>query len=256
MDLLQAALLGALQGLTEFLPVSSSGHIVIFSSLLKAKNTLYFDIVVHVASLLAIVIFFRHELREVLEEVTRKNFTSTLLFKILAGTAPAAAFGVFFKDRIEEIFETPILAATMLYLTAFLLLAAEFSLKKQKPHKTLPSLKDAIVIGVFQALAILPGISRSGSTIAGGIFTGLDRDAAARFSFLLAIPAILGSLILEIIDVGFNSLMTLSLVVGFLSSVVFSLLALTILFVFIKRFNLLPFAIYCLMIPTLYLILR
>lgn len=256
MTLIDSIVLGAIQGLTEFLPVSSSGHLVIFSSLLKADNTLLFDIVVHFASLLAIFIFFKHDVIQLFHELGRRKLTDTLLFKIAIGSVPAAAAGIFLKEGVEKAFENADLAALMLYLTAVLLMTAELSLKRRAQHKKQPGLMDALFIGLLQALAILPGISRSGSTIAGGIFAGLNREEAARFSFLLVIPAILGSLLLETAEAGFKLFFTPAHLAGFLSSLVFSLLALKILFAALKRYSLAPFAAYCAMLATLYFIFK
>jgi len=256
MTLMQSVVLGALQGLTEFLPVSSSGHLVIFSSLLKTVNTLSFDIVVHFGSLMAILIFFKEDVRQLLQELSRRKFMDTLIFKIIIGSIPAAAVAIFFKDAIEKAFVNTNLAASMLYMTAILLLTAEFRLKKKAGQKKHPGITDALIIGFFQALAILPGVSRSGSTIAGGIFVGLEREEAARFSFLLVIPAITGSLVLEAAETSIKPIFTLTYLTGFLSSLVFSLLALKILFATLKRYSLVPFAVYCTLLATLYFIFK
>jgi undecaprenyl-diphosphatase len=254
LSVIQALILGAIQGLTEFLPVSSSGHLTIFSEwLFSFPSDLSFDIAVHVGSLIAILIYFRKEVRDAALEVFEKKLTETLVFKIFIGSIPALLVAVFFLDRIERAFENAEFAASMLLVTAFLLTLSEFlSSKSSQAKKNQPGAFDAIVIGIFQAFAILPGISRSGSTIAGGLLRNLDREASAKFSFLLVIPAILGSLLLDIVNGGisFGSAM----VAGFFSSLLFSLVALEFLLKYVRKHRLYPFAVYCAALAAVYLI--
>lgn len=254
MSVIQAVILGAIQGLTEFLPVSSSGHLTIFSEwFFSVPANLSFDIAVHLGSLIAILIYFRNEAIEAVHEVFRAKFTDSLIFKIFVGSIPALFAAIFFMDKIEKAFENARFAAFMLFITAILLFISEFlSSKGSLPKKKVPEVADALVIGIFQAFAILPGISRSGSTIAGGLLRNLDREASARFSFLLVIPAILGSLLLDIIKGGFNfGSITFA---GFLSSFLFSLAALEFLLKYVRKHRLYPFAVYCAAIGTIYLI--
>ncbi|MCX7831742.1 MAG: undecaprenyl-diphosphate phosphatase [Actinobacteria bacterium] len=256
MTTIDAFLLGAIQGLTEFLPVSSSGHLVILSSIFKAKNSLTFDIAVHFASLIAILVFFRRDIANVIKEVYQVRFFETLLFKILLASVPAALVAFAFENQIEKVFQQEELAASMLYATTFLLVTAELTSRFKKQRKEKFTLFDSLIVGAFQALAIIPGISRSGSTISAGMITGHSREASARFSFLLVIPAILGALLLDTLRTGFSNLLQLPILVGFFSSLLFSLLALKILYAVIKKYSFYPFAIYCFLVATTYLFFR
>lgn len=254
MGILDAILLGAVQGLTEFLPISSSGHLVLVLSILKAKNTLSFDIAVHLASLFAIFIFFNREIKNAFLELKEKSFFDSLLFKIIIGSVPAGVAGIFLNEKIEALFKTPKTTIIFLYLTAFLLILAEIRLKKTKIFKQNFSHLDALTVGVFQALAILPGVSRSGSTISAGILSGHSREESARFSFLLVIPAVLGAFLIDFLKSGFQEIFTPAVIFGFLSSLLFSLIALKILFKILKKYSLYPFAIYCILVATLFLL--
>lgn len=256
MNITQAFLLGAIQGLTEFLPVSSSGHLVILSSFIKAENNLTFDISVHFASLIAIFIFFYKDITAVLKDLRERKLAQTTLFKIVLASIPAFLVGFFLNDAVESLFQNPSLAASMLYVTAGILFLAEISGRKAVNQKRDFSLRDALLVGAFQALAIVPGISRSGSTIAAGIFSGHSRESSARFSFLLAIPAISGAMLLDIFQTGFSGIFSITVLTGFISSFVFSYLALKVLFAALRRYSLYPFAAYCFAVTTIYFIFR
>lgn len=256
MTTIEAFLLGAVQGLTEFLPISSSGHLVILSSIFEAQNSLTFDIAVHFASLVAIMVFFQRDILDAIKEVRRVRFFETILFKILLASVPAALVAFAFQSQIEKVFQQEELAASMLYLTAFLLVIAELTSKFVKQKKENFTILDSLFVGVFQALAIIPGVSRSGSTISAGMITGHSREASARFSFLMVIPAIIGALILDIFKTGFFNLLQLQILVGFFSSLIFSLLALKLLYAMIKKYSFYPFAIYCILVATTYLFFR
>jgi len=195
----QAIFLSVIQGLTEFLPISSSGHLVFFQKIFGLKPPVLFDIFVHVGTLGAIIFFFRKELVKISQGIFKKDKNSWHLFwLIISGTIPAVIVGLFLNKEIERIFDSLKLVGISLLITSGLLISTKWF--KQKNKKNFQSLKwfDGLFIGFFQALAILPGVSRSGATIVGGLFQKLDRQNAFQFSFFLAIPAILGALILQI----------------------------------------------------------
>lgn len=194
---LQAIVLGVVQGIAEFLPISSSGHLVILGALFfpeqgSAQDRLDLNIALHVGTLLSILLVYR---REILQLLKSPRYVSA----VILATVPVGIVGLTLKDLLQSAFETPLVAGIGLLITACLLLLSHANQKPPSSDETepTPSLAKAILIGSFQALAIVPGISRSGSTIAGGLLLGLDRQSAARFSFLIAIPAICGAAVVE-----------------------------------------------------------
>ncbi|MEW5804987.1 MAG: undecaprenyl-diphosphate phosphatase [bacterium] len=210
MSFMQSILLGIIQGLTEFFPVSSSGHLVIIESFFKNfyRPGLLFEILLHLATLLPVVIYYRKELYKILEGLWDWKADSAtllgspgrkLLFMLFIGSIPTAMIGFAFKDLFEQLFSTPFLVLLALCITGGLLWFAS-----RRPHTDRPledmTIRDAVFIGIFQGLAITPGISRSGATIAMGLFCGLDPEASAAYSFLLSIPAISGAALLEMKD--------------------------------------------------------
>lgn len=197
MTFLQAIFLAIIQGLTEFLPISSSGHLVIFQKIFGLKPPVLFDVLVHVGTLGAIFFFFKRRLAQIIKGLTQKDSKSINLICLIAiGSVPAVVVGFLAKSHLEIIFDSLKLVGFSLLLTTFLL----FSTRKTSGRKQFNQLKwrDSLLIGVFQALAILPGVSRSGATISAGLWQKLDQKGAFEFSFLLAIPAIVGALTLEI----------------------------------------------------------
>jgi undecaprenyl-diphosphatase len=200
MDWLTAALLGLVQGVSEFLPISSDGHLVIFEKLLgvsEEQGGLSFVIAVHVGSLLALLVFFRARVLE----LTRGLFTrdaSALAYvgKLAVGTLPAVVVGLTLKDRVEEAFQTPWMAGAGLLVTGSFLITTRWT--KPRARAAAPSFGHSLAIGCAQALAILPGVSRSGSTIALALALGIAPLAAAEFSFLLGIIAIVGAAVLDL----------------------------------------------------------
>lgn len=220
MDLLTATLLGVIQGLTEFLPISSSGHLVIFQHLFGlTEPELFFDVSVHVGTLLAVVIFYSRMLGEMLLAAARwvaaprKAATAEearsrrLVWMVIIGSIPTAAIGLVFKSHTDRLFASMTLVGVDLLITGILLFLTGFIGRQgrsaagtQREAREIPRVLDALVIGVVQGLAILPGISRSGTTIAAGLFLGLSRSSAAAFSFILSIPAISGAALLVLRD--------------------------------------------------------
>lgn len=204
MSHLQAIILGAVQGLTEFLPVSSSGHLVILQSYLGfEKPLIFFDVLVHGATLAVVVLYFRQDLFRILGSLTHRNSISPsvkearkMFYLLLVGTISTGALAIFLEPKIEIFFVGSLLPSVMLIVSGCLLWIVKKIPQRWRGTRKL-NLKFALLIGLIQGIAIIPGISRSGSTISLGLLLGLKRETAFRFSFLLSIPAILGALVLE-----------------------------------------------------------
>lgn len=237
MSSLSLSLFGVLQGITEFLPVSSSGHLLFFRQIFTSYNQpLITDIILHTGSLAAIVIFFKDTLK--------KNF-SKLLKPLIISVVPAGLVGFLFLDQIEALFSSPkFLFLSFSATTLILLLFNQLNWKKTKIRKI--SSKQAFGVGLFQAFALVPGISRSASTIFASRLLGLDSTASFSFAFLMAIPAILGSIVLSLakLDVASISIQPSILLTVFFSSFISSLLALSILQQILKNKKLTNFAFY------------
>lgn len=196
MNLFEAVILGLLQGLAEFLPISSSGHLVLFQKILHIDEpSMTFDILLHLGTLIPIFIVFRDDLLSIIKKPFQK-----LTYMLIIATLPTVIVALLFKDSIEAMFETGRFLSVSFIITGVLLLYADKIPSADRKDDNLSAL-DAIIIGIMQAVAITPGISRSGSTIAGGLFRRLDKVFAAKFAFLMSIPAVLGALVLEIKDV-------------------------------------------------------
>ncbi len=213
MNLIQSIILGLIQGLTEFLPVSSSGHLVIFENLFKLESAessnLFFDVLLHFGTLVAVVIAFRQDIAELLRAFfgmfrrgdpnrQRDLFSRRLILMLVVGTLPLLAI-MPVKDVIEGARAYPWIVGIALFVTAGLLFLADRVGKGRKTEKNATML-DALLIGLMQAVAVTPGISRSGSTISMGVFRGFERNFAVKFSFLLSLPAVLGATLLETAD--------------------------------------------------------
>ena len=245
MTYLDAFILGLLQGLTEFLPVSSSGHLVIMGSILGVqKPGGVFEIILHLGSLLAVFIFFRKKIFVLIQAVFNSSMKKERMMIGFIGiaTIPAVIAVLFFKDFFEQSFTNPLLASSMLFITGFILLATRIRRGGTKEI----TLKSSILIGIGQAFAILPGISRSGTTISIGMLLGLKPSETAEFSFLLVIPAILGAVVLKFgelsqIDSALIGQYSFGLLVTFVSSMfaVYAVLEL------IKKGKFEYFAYYC-----------
>ncbi len=257
MNPLEALILGIVQGLTEFLPVSSSGHLVLGKHLLGVKSPgAGFEMVVHAGTLLALLLHYRRDLLAMAISLLarRRDDHFRLALLVLLGSVPAAVVGLGFGDRLEAAFEIPLFAAAMLMVTGMILL----SLKLAKPGSGEVRWPTALLIGAAQAVAILPGISRSGSTIATGIHTGIDRAKAADFSFLLAIPALGGATLLKGLDLVKTpppSAELLAFATGAAAAFVSGILALRWLLGIVKRGRLDRFGYYCLVLGGTALVL-
>jgi len=256
MEELKVFLLGIVQGLTEFLPVSSSGHIEIFKyffNITYLKNQgLLLTLVLHFATALSTIWVFRKEIQEIFGNKTFKRNDFTL--KILVSMIPAVIVGLFFEDSINILFNSNIfLVGIMLIITSFLL----YNTDKINPKLKEISLKYAFFIGLIQAVAILPGISRSGATIALAVILGVNKTEAAKFSFLMVIPLIFGSMAKSILFYSDNQILNLSplLLIGFISAFLTGIIACKLMIKIVEKSQLKFFGIYCFtigLIMTLY----
>lgn len=242
MEIWQAIILGLLQGLTEFLPVSSSGHLVIVQDFLGVIRTgVTFDIAVHLGTALAVAYYFRDQLWGM-----ARNFR--LLALLVVASIPAAVFGFAFQDFLEGLFSQVVAVGFALLVTGTILWLAETYSRQDKAAKNMEqiSYKDALIIGLGQAVAIIPGISRSGSTIATALLRNVNRESAAEFSFLMSLPVILGAAFLELIDLGStaSSLPVVPILVGLGTAFFSGLAAIYFLLTIIRRHSLKIFSYY------------
>lgn len=250
MDWFEALLLGIIQGLTEFLPVSSSGHLELVKAMLGNKSlpadSLLFTVVVHAATSLSTVVVFRHDIWEILKGLFsfKWNDNTRFAFKIVLSMIPAALVGIFYEDAIDNLFTGQVvLVGFMLLLTGLLLFLADKAKFTGKPV----SFGNAFLIGIAQAIAILPGISRSGATISSSVLLGVDRDRAARFSFLMVVPLIFGKIAKDLLegDVSVSDDATVGLVVGFIAAFATGLLACRLMITLVRKAKLKYFSFYC-----------
>lgn len=253
MSELDALLLGIIQGLTEFLPVSSSGHLELGKAILGdtslPSESLLFTVVVHFATALSTIVIYRKDILDILKGLFQFKWNDDLKFslKIILSMIPAAVVGVLFDEEIEALFNGNILfVGFMLIVTALLLWLAD----KAKDTNKNVSFPNALTIGISQAIAILPGISRSGATISTAVLLGIDKTKAARFSFLMVVPLILGKIAKDIMsgDITTTSSNNLVLIIGFTSAFVAGLVACTWMIKLVKKSKLSYFAIYCLVV--------
>jgi len=262
---LKYVILGIIQGFTEPIPVSSSGHLVIFRNLLDSNvfNDLNFEIIVNFGSLIAIVIYFWKDISSLIKDFflyikTKKreyfpNFKYCLL--IIIGTIPAGIMGLLLKDKIETISSNVTIVGVTLLITAlFLFLIRNIKGKKDDYDITY---KDALIVGLFQVIALFPGISRSGATIVGAMFLNFKRDAALKFSFLLYVPISLATLILgvgDIINSGQLETIWLSYTLGMIASGIVTYFSMKLFADIMKKGKLIYFVFYCLIVGTLVLL--
>ncbi|GAB6137580.1 undecaprenyl-diphosphate phosphatase [Halanaerobaculum tunisiense] len=243
MSLIKVIILGAVQGLTEFLPVSSSGHLVLFRSLLGLEQNLVLNVFLHFGTLLAVCIVYWTDIWDI---ITFKPKYRKFALYIILGSIPAGVIGILFEDFFTSLFTT-IAVGFMLLVTGGLLWVSDRFENTSRRMEDMTA-KDSLLVGFAQALAIIPGISRSGSTIVGGLFSGLERKLAAKYSFLLSIPVIAGATLLKVTDlvvqgVGTNSIFYL--IVGTLTSTLVGYLAIKLLLKLINQERLSVFAYYC-----------
>ena len=259
MDILKSLLLGIIQGLTEFLPVSSSGHLEIFKVFLDfsydSANSLFFTLIVHLATAISAIIYFWKDVKDIIISLInfKKDKDTFFAFYILISMIPAGLAGYFFESEINYLFNGNLtLVGFMLILTSLILyLSDRFNNSSQRLN-----FKSSLIIGFTQALAILPGISRSGATIGTSIFLGLNRDVAAKFSFLMVVPIIFGSSLKIILfnEIQFNNNNISNYLVGFSSALISGYYACKWMIIFVKKSKLIYFSIYCLLIGLLSII--
>lgn len=259
MDIIDSIILGVVQGLTEFLPVSSSGHLELGKAILGDKSipqeSLMFTVVLHFATALSTMVVFRKDILSILKSVFSFNWNedTQLVVKIMVSMIPAVIIGYNYESELSELFGGNIqLVGFMLLITSFLLFLAD---KAKDTDKTV-TYKNAFIIGMAQAIAMLPGISRSGATISASVLLGADKTKAARFSFLMVVPLIFGKIAKDILtgDLTYNSESFVSLSAGFIASFISGLIACTWMISLVKKSKLSYFAIYCLVIGTIAII--
>jgi undecaprenyl-diphosphatase len=262
---LEAIFLGVIQGATEFLPISSSGHLLIVPSLLKlSEPDLNAVAIAHLGSLLAILLYFRLDLWQIargwLAALANRRPLGTaearLGWYIIVGTIPAVVAGLLFEEALGEIFGRPVTAAFLLFVTAAVLILAE---RLHRPRKGLAGMTwtDAVAIGLAQAIALLPGVSRSGMTISAGMTRQLARPAAARFSFLLGVPAITGAGVLAVLDLAESGRVAgqlPALFASFLAAGLVGYACIHFLLAWLRTHTLYPFAVYCITVAILFLV--
>lgn len=253
MDIIDAIILGIIQGLTEFLPVSSSGHLELGKAILGAhalpEESLLFTVVLHFATALSTIVVFRKDIFEILKGLFQFKWNEETQFslKIVISMIPAALVGLFLEDFIEVFFDGAIIiVGIMLIITAILLYLADLAKTTDKGV----SFRSSFAIGMAQAVAILPGISRSGATISAAVLLGVDKGKSARFSFLMVVPLIMGKMAKDLLsgEVNFGGDQAVAMGVGFLAAFVAGLVACTWMIKLVRQSKLSYFAIYCLIV--------
>ncbi len=263
MDWLQALVLGIVQGLTEYLPVSSSGHLAIGAYLfgVNGEDNLTFTVAVHIATVLSTLVVLWREIAWIFKGLFKwqMNDETRYFINILISMIPVGIVGVFFKDKVEEVFGSGLaIVGAMLLVTALLLTFSYFARPRQKEKI---SMRDAFIIGLAQAVAVMPGLSRSGSTIATGLLLGNKKEQMAQFSFLMVIPPILGEALLDVIkaakdgaQAAAGDISLTALGIGFVAAFVFGCLACKWMINIVKKGKLIYFAIYCAIVGVVLLI--
>ena len=244
MDYLLAIAAGAIQGLTEFLPISSTGHLIIFEKVLKLNPNYFgleFDASLHLGTLLAVILFFYKDYLKIFSKNRR------LLINLAVGTLPAVIAGLLFEDYIDTTLRQLWIVGLALILFSFVFLLAEKLGKKVKDIEQ-TSIKDSLIIGISQAIALIPGVSRSGATISAGLFQGMKREEAARFAFMLSGPIIAGAGGKKFLDVvssqGLQSQTFSFIIIGIISSAIFGYLTIKFFLKYVSQKSLFPFVVY------------
>lgn len=256
MEVLDAIILGIVQGLTEFLPVSSSGHLELGKAILGddsiPKESLLFTVVLHFATALSTIVVYRKEVWQILKGLFQFKWNEETQFslKILVSMIPATLVGLFFEEQLEILFGGMVqFVGFMLLITALLLYFAD----KAKNTENKVSFSNAFIIGLAQAIAILPGISRSGATISTSVLLGVDKNKAARFSFLMVVPLIFGKIFKDIFsgDLSFQAAGMVPMAAGFIAAFIAGLAACTWMIQLVRKSKLTYFAVYCLIVGLL-----
>lgn len=260
MHLVEAFVLGVVQGVTEWLPISSSGHLVIAEQFLdiNTSENVLFDLLVHLGTLLAVCVFFAKELgRIVIALFTKKDKRTPQIdalrmlgFLVLIATVPAGIIGVLLTSRIEDLFTVRVVAVALLMNGLLLFAYEKIGSAGTKRNATF---LDAVVIGLFQAFAIIPGISRSGSTIGGGMLRGLEREVAAVFAFLVSVPTLAGAVVYGLIRLDSYNLDALSAIIGMFTAFAAGLVSIQYLLKAVRQGKLWIFGIYCIVAGALLL---
>ncbi len=251
MTVLQAIVLGFIQGLTEFLPVSSSGHLILVPEFLNwPLQDLAFDVVVHLGTLVAVLLVLRHDIKKLLRALfsNRPSVERSLAWMLIVATIPVLVVGYFASDLIEGALRTPLVVVSSLVFWAVVLGIADIVSKRVKSVDKIQEIKwwQAIVIGCVQILALIPGTSRSGITITAGLFSGIDRATAARWSFLLSVPAIgaAGAKSLLDLSTGSATIEFVPLLAGFIMAMISGVIAIKFLLALVSRISYWPFVFY------------
>ncbi len=272
MSIWLAVLLGLVQGLTEFLPVSSSGHLVLAQTLFGGDleaDYMLFNVLLHFGTLLSVVVAFWKDVRELVAEFFgwirdgfKVNGHPYRRFIILLLVTIIPMFAVLpIKSKLEEAFSSPLLVGLMLLVTSAILFLSEKAPRKHKTEEN-ASILDAFIVGVGQCFAVLPGLSRSGTTICTGLLRGFSRDFAVRFAFIMSLPVVLGANILEMADVilspenAANDVSTVCYIIGIAVAMISGLLAIRLVKLVTKRGNFRPFVVYCMFIGTLTIVIN
>lgn len=263
MTILQAAILGLIQGLAEFLPISSSGHLILGRAIMGISDAtaasgsfIMLDILLHAGTLIAVIVVFWKDWWAIL----RNPFKSKTLLLLFIASLPALFVAVLFNDLVESFFTGWFLGISFLVTAVFMMLAEFLSKRKSAKKSSEVGYKNAISMGVMQAVALLPGVSRSGSTLLGGVFTGLNRKTAAKFSFMMSAPAIVGSLLIEgkgALEEGlFNQLALAPTIVGMVVAAISGYLAIRFMLKLISKISLNWFALYVAILGIIVLLLQ
>lgn len=255
-EIIRSIILGIIQGLTEFLPVSSSGHLELGKYFMNdtsiAEQSMLMTVVLHAATALSTIVIFRKDIAEILKGLFQFKWNEQTIFslKIIISMIPATIIGLLFEEQMEQLFDQQILlVGLMLIITGILLFMADRAQRTDKPV----NYTNAFIVGISQAIAILPGISRSGATISTCVLLGIDREKAARFSFLMVVPLILGKMAKDIMsgEIAFSSNAILPMSLGFIAAFLTGLVACTWMIQLVKRSKLTGFSIYCFVVAAL-----
>lgn len=262
MQWFEGLILGFLQGLTEFLPVSSSGHLIIGQELLgvESSSDAVFEVVVHAATVLSTLVVFRKQIWSLLKGFFKFKYNeeTDYILKIAVSMIPIFIVGMFFKDEVKSLFSSIYVVGGALVATAVLLTFSDLASKWTKPKENKErqngiSYLQAFIVGLGQAVAVIPGLSRSGTTIATGLISGVKRNVIAQFSFLMVLIPILGETFLGLVsgEIASSSVGVLPLICGFVSAFISGLLACKLMIALVKKSRLIWFAVYCMVVAAL-----
>ena len=252
MNIIQALILGIIQGITEFLPVSSSGHLALIQNLIGEVNV-SFDVILHMATLLAVLVYFSKDIWNLIKgffSFSWKDERFRTCIYIIIASIPIALIGYGFRYFIYSLFNNLYVVSLGFFISGMFLFTASFVSKRNKKF----NLRNTFVIGLAQVLALVPGISRSGSTVSTGMLQGMDREKAIRFSFLLAIPAMIGAVLVNFTDIKPGTVEILPFVIGFIFAFVFGLFAINLFMKWLKIKRFRYFAYYCWILALISLI--